>query len=235
MRLIMFDIDGTLTSTTDIDEYCFVQSVAHVMDITGVDTNLANYKHVTDQSIAAEIIEKHLGRDAKDAEIAAIRDHFVMLIEHHVQDNPDQFRPTTGAEEMLCRLSERQGCGISLATGGWRESARLKIKASGLDVGHLPMVASDDARSREEIMQLSEERAKQFHGASRFDSVVYVGDGSWDLKSSRSVGYDFIGIGTGPQAEKLRQEGAEYVVGDFSSQNGFFDILEMLWQTGRGN
>ena len=228
-NLIMFDIDGTLTATTDIDERCFVQAVEDVLNIDNIDTDLANYTHVTDESIAAEIIERHGGRKATERELSDLRHYFVGLIQKHITENPDDFHPISGAGEMLRILSNRPDCGISLATGGWRSSAMLKIKASGLSLDHIPMVTSDDARSREEIMRRSEGRAKIVHGVKGFDSVVYVGDGTWDLQSSRSMGYHFVGVGKGDRARKLRDAGAEHIVPDFTEENGFFEILETLW------
>ena len=229
-KLIMFDIDGTLTATTDIDARCFIQAVENVLDIDDIDTDLANYTHVTDESIALEVIERHTGRKATEMELFDIRRCFVGLIEKHTRENPDNFHPINGAGEMLELLSNRPDCGISLATGGWRSSAMLKIEASGLRLDHVPMVTSDDALSREEIMQLSEEQAQSVHGVGGFDSVVYVGDGTWDLRSSRSMGYHFIGVGKGDRARRLRDEGAKHIVPDFTEENGFFHILETLWE-----
>ena len=228
----MFDIDGTLTATTGIDERCFIQAVEDVLNIDDIDTDLANYTHVTDESIAAEIIERREGgRKATERELSDLRHYFVGLIEKHIMENPDSFYPINGAGEMLGVLSNRPDCGISLATGGWRSSALLKIEASGLSLDHVPMVTSDDARSREEIMRRSEGQAQGVYGVKGFDSVVYVGDGTWDLQSSRSMGYHFIGVGHGDRAEKLRYEGAEHIVPDFAEENGFFDILETLWES----
>jgi phosphoglycolate phosphatase-like HAD superfamily hydrolase len=45
-------------------------------------------------------------------------------------------------------------------------------------------------------------------------SVVYVGDGVWDARAARRLGYAFVGIGDG--AERLREEGASMVVGDLT-------------------
>ena len=229
MNLVMFDIDGTLTATTGIDQECFVKAVEDVMEIDGIDTDLTNYTHVTDESIAAEIIERHRNRQATEEELSKLRTYFVGLIERHTVDNPSIFQPVPGADEMLNALSGRPDCGISLATGGWRSSALLKMEASGLELSRTPMATSDDARSREQIMQMSEEEAKSTYGSASFDSVIYVGDGLWDLKSSQSMGYAFVGVGTGDHADMLRNEGAQFIVADFEEDSGFLEILETLW------
>ena len=39
MRLVIFDIDGTLTETMKVDEECFVRSFAEVFGFTDIDTD----------------------------------------------------------------------------------------------------------------------------------------------------------------------------------------------------
>ncbi len=43
MRLIIFDIDGTLTRTMKADEECFVRSLAEVCGFNDVDTDWSRY------------------------------------------------------------------------------------------------------------------------------------------------------------------------------------------------
>ncbi len=80
MNLVMFDIDGTLTATTGIDEVCFIQAVREVLGVKEIDTDLLNYTHVTDEGITSEIIEQHTGRPAGREELSDIRNLFVKLL-----------------------------------------------------------------------------------------------------------------------------------------------------------
>jgi len=229
MNLAMFDIDGTLTATTGIDERCYVSAVEAVLGIDDIDTDLAHYTHVTDQGIAMEIIQRHKSREAAQRELADLRHFFVERIEECILDNPTDCRTIDGAGEMLEDLSRRPGCAVSLATGGWQESAILKTRTAGLDIENIPMATSNDAISREDIMLLSEKRACDRYAVSGFDSVVYVGDGIWDLRAAHALGYHFVGVGEGSRASQLRDEGANYIVSDFSNRQHFFDIIETLW------
>ncbi len=49
-------------------------------------------------------------------------------------------------------------------------------------------------------MEIAAGRARDFYDCSKFERVVYLGDGSWDLQASRDLGYSFIGIGSRIQA-----------------------------------
>ncbi len=72
MHLVMFDIDGTLTATGDVDGRCYAQAVAEALGIDGFDPVWGNYKYVTDSGIASEIIENQFGRMALSSELDLI-------------------------------------------------------------------------------------------------------------------------------------------------------------------
>jgi phosphoglycolate phosphatase-like HAD superfamily hydrolase len=228
-NLVMFDIDGTLTATNIVDTRCFVQAIKETLNIDGIDTDWSNYRDATDSGIAAEIIERHKGYYGSETDLSPIRSRFIELLQTEASSSPDLFLPIQGAAKMLRELEGRPGIYAALATGAWRESAVLKLNMAGLEIGHLPMASSNDTASREEIMAISYKRACSIYQKASFDSVVYVGDGIWDLRASRSQGYHFIGVANGNRATHLKDEGAEYTVSDFSNIKAFFGILEKLW------
>jgi len=228
MNLVMFDIDGTLTKTVDIDENNFVKAVNDVLNIYDIDTDLTTYKYITDEGIAAEIIERHTGRPATNKELLDIRIYFVSLLKEKASANQAFFQPVRGARELLTELQENPDIAVSIATGGWKESAIMKTQAIGLDLQNIPVATSNDAVSREDIRKLSEKKAKNINNINKFESVVYVGDGVWDLDTSNSLGYHFIGIGKGERASLLKEKGAVHIIPDFSKPEDFFDILESI-------
>ena len=222
----MFDLDGTLTETVHIDENNFVKAVNDVFNIYDIDTDLTTYRYITDEGIAAEIIERHTGRQATEKELTDIREYFVGLLREKASVIPDYFKPVKGAEEILRDLHGNPGIAVSIATGGWKESAVMKMESTGLNFQNFPLVTSNDAISREDIMKLSERKAKHANNIDKFDTIVYVGDGVWDLQSSNALGYHFIGVGKGERASLLKEQGAEYIIPDFSNPDDFYGILE---------
>jgi phosphoglycolate phosphatase-like HAD superfamily hydrolase len=65
------------------------------------------------------------------------------------------------------------------------------------------------------------------HGC-QFSAVTYVGDGVWDIKAARNLGWGFIGIASGDGAEQLRRAGAAMVLPNFNPCEKFFDTLSKL-------
>jgi phosphoglycolate phosphatase-like HAD superfamily hydrolase len=218
MHLVMFDIDGTLTETTKIDEECFVRSFKDVFGLTDIDTDWSHYPHTTDSGIFHDVFTSRIGQSPTAQEVSRFRQHFVQLLAAASSQSP--FAPVAGADRLLSRLAQGGSHRVSLATGAWRDSARLKMASAGMRFDDHPAATADDALDRESIMTLSRQRAAERYGES-FACTVYVGDGVWDAHACRSVGVPFIGIGTGSRATRLSAEGAVCVFPDFRDADMF--------------
>ena len=79
MKLAIFDIDGTLTRTNEVDEICFVQAFADAHAITGFDTNWDGYRHATDSGITIQIFQDRFGRNAKPNELVNLQRCFAIF------------------------------------------------------------------------------------------------------------------------------------------------------------
>jgi phosphoglycolate phosphatase-like HAD superfamily hydrolase len=227
MHLVMFDIDGTLTETTKIDEECYVRSLAEIYGFTGVESDWSRYKHTTDSGIFREIHLARTGRLPLDAEVSHFQQHFVALLGH--ASSATAFVPVRGARQLLSDLSASAEYRVSLATGGWRDSARVKMASAGMCLDDYPSASADDAHDRESIMKISMQRAVERHGMS-FVSTVYVGDGIWDARACRTLGIPFIGIGSGERAARLVSERAVCVFQNYSDADIFLESLNEITQ-----
>jgi phosphoglycolate phosphatase-like HAD superfamily hydrolase len=227
MHLVMFDIDGTLTETMKVDEECFVRSFENVFGFTGIDTDWSHYPHTTDSSIFHEIYTSRIGRSPTALDVSRFRQHFIDLLATASSQSP--FTSVAGAGRLLSRLACSGTHHVSLATGGWRDSARLKMASAGMCFDDYPAATADDALDRESIMGLSMQRAAKRYGGT-FASIVYVGDGVWDARACRALGIPFIGIGSGVRATRLTSEGAIRVFKDFFEDDLFLESLGQITQ-----
>jgi len=218
MHLVMFDIDGTLTETMKVDEECFVRSFKDVFGFVDIDADWSHYPHTTDSGIFCDVFTARIGRSPTAQEVSQFRQHFIQLLAAASLQAP--FAPVAGADGLLSRLTLGGSYRVSLATGGWRDSARLKMASAGMCFDDHPAASADDALERQSIMRLSGQRAAERYGDS-CACTVYVGDGVWDARACRRVGIPFIGIGTGSRATRLSTEGAVCVFPDFSDADMF--------------
>ncbi|HEV3243874.1 MAG TPA: HAD family hydrolase [Chthoniobacterales bacterium] len=214
----MFDIDGTLTKTMKVDEECFVRSFKDVFGFADIDTDWSHYPRTTDSGIFHDLFTSRIGRLPTAQEVSRFRQHFIQLLTAALAQS--SYAPIAGANRLLSLLAQGGSHRVSLATGGWRDSARLKMASAGMCFDDHPAASADDALDRESIMRISKQRAAARYGGS-FACTVYVGDGVWDARACRSVGIPFIGIGTESQATRLSAEGAVCVFPDLSDADIF--------------
>ena len=215
IQVFILDLDGTLMPTAEIDNECFWQAVFGCFEKQERLPDLHEFKHVTDSGILDEWCTRTLGRSPSIDETRQIKNDFVRLLEAAFHLEPKHFTVLPGVNEWLKAVSETEHVFAGIATGGWEKSARLKLKLSGLDSFDLPLASSDDAIPRAEIMQVAAQKTVADQSSSQAD-FTYVGDGVWDLKASRELGWKFIGIADGARAAQLKSAGAELIRKNFS-------------------
>ena len=64
MKLVVFDLDGTLTRTSAVDVECYARSLVDTLRFEFVDTDWSRYEHVTDEGILTQLFMEHFGREA---------------------------------------------------------------------------------------------------------------------------------------------------------------------------
>jgi phosphoglycolate phosphatase-like HAD superfamily hydrolase len=221
--LAIFDIDGTLTDTNGVDDEAYRSAIASAI---GVPQDLIDWSgalHVTDAEIFRHLCSLHGRGEPTDDLVARARSQFVETLTTTLEQEPHRFAEVCGAAEMLERLSTEGWC-VALATGGWRPSARLKLRAARLEIDDALLASADDGRSRAHIVRFAHQRAESFY-KKRFERVVCVGDGVWDVETAASLELPFIGIGQGARAERLRDAGASVVIDDYRDVDGFVGCL----------
>jgi phosphoglycolate phosphatase-like HAD superfamily hydrolase len=230
MTLVMFDVDGTLTHSNELDTRCFVQAVEEVFGFTGIDEDWSRYTHTSDAGILEELFQRRLGRRPTWDELARYRPHFLQLLEAGLQQTP--MHEVAGAASILNSLAAHPDFAVSLASGAWRDSARAKMLSAGLPFDGFHGAFSEDAPARTDIMLASRSYAAQRHRRSSFEHWVYFGDAVWDARACAELGVPLIGIGDGEQAEKLRRAGAFEVFSDYSAPEAIMAAVERAARSG---
>jgi beta-phosphoglucomutase-like phosphatase (HAD superfamily) len=187
----MFDIDGTLVDSQEFDAELYAQTIRNVLGIE-VDTSWGRYTNVTDSGILDEVLDE-LDFPADRGEVESrVKREFIRRTETYVAQHPGAIREIVGARALIELLSLEDSVALAIATGGWRETAILKLRAIGIDPVKIPMATASDATSRSAIMRLAESRSLNSRTALR---KTYFGDGDWDQRASAELSYAFIAIG----------------------------------------
>ena len=107
MTLVMFDLDGTLSESFDLDSATFVDALEDVFGLHDVSADWATYPHVTDSGILAEVFRRRLGRAPAGEETARMQARYSALLAERVKA-AGGILPVPGAAEVLARLRGRR-------------------------------------------------------------------------------------------------------------------------------
>ncbi|UTW44492.1 HAD family hydrolase [bacterium SCSIO 12696] len=184
----MFDIDGTLIESMDFDSACYLEAVESVTGLK-IDSDWSNYRHVTDSGILLEVIERYSLASRKQQIMAETKQLFIEKVASYINQNGvDRI---SGSAEFIDELKGNPKVVTAFATGGWRETAQLKLRSAGIEFSGSVLSSSSEHSQRTEIMKFAERNST----GNRYSSITYFGDGDWDKVASQQLGYQFIRIG----------------------------------------
>jgi len=188
MHAVVFDIDGTLVQSVEIDEVLYKQSIQTVVGDVEFRSRWSDYDSVTDSGILSQVLEDN-SIESSPSQARQIESIFLASLQSHVSTN-GPIVEIPGAKMFLERLGSSRSHGIAIATGGWRDSAVLKLKSAGFDLKGVPIATSSESTDRAEIMTIAASRL-----GDNFESITYYGDGVWDRDACLELGWQFVPVG----------------------------------------
>ena len=218
MRLVLFDIDGTLLLSDGAGRRAMEGALTHVFGSPG-DPGY-RYDGKTDLQITRELmrLEGH-DDEAIDAGREAVLAGYLHRLraelggaEHHVQLLP-------GVPELLDALEPRPDVVLGLLTGNVAEGAETKLRAAGIDFARFRVNAfGSDHEHRPMLPAVAQGRMREAFGLDvRGDRVVIIGDTPADIECGRDIGARAIAVATGRYGvEELRAHGPAAVFADLT-------------------
>ena len=215
--LVVFDVDGTLTLTSEINRDAFAQAFEDAFGRplpAPISPGWAGYPRVSASGALLDAAQRALGREPHPDEVEAVRERFMehLMTLLYTRKAPLE---VPGAIEALRRL-RLGGHHVALASGDWWAGAEVKLERAGFEVDDLPAASADDAPERDAIIEAAIGRAG---GRGAHPHVVYVGDGPWDVTAARQAGLAVLGVD--PRGTRRLDPLGVEVIPDFSDYFAF--------------
>ena len=227
MKLVIFDIDGTLVRSDPHEDRLFWQALVEVLGVERENFDWSSFPHVTDSGITHDVFRRQFGRDPAPDALTATEAYFARLWRQLLAGLREEEVAVPGGKAMLDILREDPQWVAAVATGGWGLTARAKLSAAGIDHEALPLACANDAKARQDIMAVAKARAENLNGNKAFERVVYVGDGHWDVKTCRTMGMPLVGMATEPEIyQRLEGAGVSHILEDYRNPTAVFEALE---------
>lgn len=206
MKLIVFDVDGTLVDS----QHLICAAMAQGFELAGEpaparEAILSIVGLSLPQAVAA------LLPGAKEATHRRIvHGYRAAFMTGRIMDHPPLY---PGALACLDALAGRDDWLLAIATGKSRRGLDAMIEEHGLHGRFISMQTADDHPSKPHPSML--ERIMSQTGIAAQDAVM-IGDTSFDIRMGRAAGMTALGVGWGYHPpEALHQAGAAQVAGDF--------------------
>jgi phosphoglycolate phosphatase-like HAD superfamily hydrolase len=223
-KLVIFDIDGTITNTNAADHAAFEKAYADLYELDVTDMPWEDCENYTDTGIAQHIFMEKIGRTCGPVDIRKIKNKVYDNLFELYNKEESMFAEVKGASDFIEFLKTRNEICLAIATGCWEHTANFKLNVSGIDYEELPMGNSDHAISRVGITNHVIELAKKQYGLSKFDEIVYFGDGAWDVKTTDAMGIRLIGVDCN-NSGRLKELGVKNIIKDYSNQEAVFNLI----------
>ena len=221
LRLVIFDVDGTLIDSQRLILAAMRQAFAEAgLPAPGDAVTLGIVGLSLPEAMAA--LAPDLPAPARDRLILCYKASFLALRARIGGEAESPIYP--GAREALGRLN-RAGYLLSIATGKARRGLDHVLDSHGLRRFFIGTQTADDAPSKPHPgMVLNCLAATGVESAN----AVVVGDSEFDMAMARAAGVRAVGVGWGYHPpERLRRGGAEHILADFDELDGVLGrILE---------
>ena len=196
VRLVLFDIDGTILRSAGAGRRAMIAALREVFGATGPENH--RYDGKTDPQIVREVMRLEGHHDAHiDERMDALMTLYLTRLERELEDADTFVYP--GVPELLEALEARHDTILGLLTGNLREGAHAKLRAAGIDPARFRVGAfGSDHEHRPELPALARRRAQAELGLDlEGDHLVVIGDTPADIECGRSLGVRAIGVATG--------------------------------------
>ncbi|MDA8431417.1 MAG: HAD family hydrolase [Nitrospiraceae bacterium] len=224
MRLVLFDIDGTLIDSGGAGSKALGLAFEKMFSVKNAFRGVS-MAGKTDLQILKEGLALHgIGRE--NGVIPEFFRAYIGYLKETVLLGKGHVKP--GIFTALDTLAARSGSILGLLTGNISEGARIKLDAYGLSSYFRVGAYGDDSEDRNRLLPVAVRKVYEADSVRvGFEDCVVIGDTPRDVDCAKPYGAKAVGVATGPYSSgALRAAGADAVFEDLSDTDRFIAEVE---------
>ena len=215
IRLVLFDIDGTLVHTGHAGTRAFAKTFATEFDLHHGSEKM-KFAGRTDVSLVREFFKIH-GLDESPAHFRQFFARYVFWLDHILAHTTGQACP--GIFEFIRDLQALPDPPmLGLLTGNIQLGAEIKLRHFGLWDKFMMGGFADDHEDRNHIAVAALERGRRvLAGNLQPPEIVVIGDTPFDVRCGKFIGAKTLAVATGGASlEELKPHAADWTVADLT-------------------
>jgi phosphoglycolate phosphatase len=216
LRLVLFDIDGTLVHTGGAGVKAFSKVFASEFGATDGFERL-KFAGRTDVNLVREFFGFH-SIPATTENFQRFFDRYVFWLDHILQQSHTQTCPgVPGFIEQLRKLPHPPLLG--LLTGNIRLGAEIKLRQFDLWTTFETGAFADDHEQRDQIAAIARERGRRILAEELTDDqVLVIGDTPLDIRCARAIRAKVLAVATGgAKFEELAKHQPDWLARDLNA------------------
>ena len=213
MRLVLFDIDGTLLTSEGMGRAAMRRALGETFGSPG--NPAYRYDGKTDKQIVRDVMRLEGHSDLHiDSKMEKLIEVYLDGLRSGAKSGKFNVSPLEGVVEVLDALENREDVVLGLLTGNVEPGARIKLTAAGINPDRFRVNAfGSDHEHRPQLPAIALRRANEKLGLDiAGERMVVICDTPADIECGRSLGARSIGVASGHYSVEQLQEHDPYAV-----------------------
>ena len=225
-KLLIFDIDGTLTDSGGLTRVALEKAAFDFYGVERTTAGIAAWGQ-TDLNIFQLMVENNnLPVDDVEAAFGPFSERYTKYLEDLIYASPRP-RLHNGIRDLLERLVTLPDMCLAIGTGNIEPTGRMKLKRHSVE--HLFPIGGfgSDSSDRATLLLRALDRGREHYGHP-FDQGYYwvIGDTPNDIESGRKIGAKTVGVCTGTyKAEELAGHNPDAIFPDLTDIDRFIALV----------
>jgi phosphoglycolate phosphatase-like HAD superfamily hydrolase len=198
MKVVLFDIDGTLLLSDGAGRRAIYRALREVFGSTGPADYFFDGK--TDPQIVRELMRlAGHGDEHIDARMEMLFARYVEYLKEELRAPGRRPYTLPGVPELLDALENTSNVLLGLLTGNLEQGAKAKLESVGIDARRFRIGAfGSDHEQRPELPAIALARTREKLGIDVAGAaLITIGDTPADLTCGKALGASAIGVATG--------------------------------------